>query len=78
MPPRYREILDDCNVRTLSTNIVHAPGGNRGGRSALLLCEGRVAASDIDNAGDEPVSCFWCITGIAAPDLRWFKWGDGT
>lgn len=73
-----REILEGCNVRTLSTNIVHAPGLHQGGKSALLLCQGRVAASDIDNAGDETVTCLWCITGIPAPDLRWFKWGDDT
>jgi hypothetical protein len=65
---------DRC-IRTYD-GVVHAPGLSSEG---MILCNGRVAASQFESAErDSVVTCLWCLTRIRAPDLRWFKWGDGT
>lgn len=74
-----REIGVGHRIRT-SDGVVHAPGYEleASGAISMLACQGRVAASQIDSAGNAHVTCLWCLTGMKADNLRWFKWGDGT
>ncbi len=60
-------------VRT-ECGVVHAPG-----LSTALACRGRISSYKSNNVSDDvPVTCLWCISGMADDNLRWFKWGDGS
>ena len=74
-----REIGVGHRIRT-PCGVVHAPGYEleAGGAISYLACGGRVAASQVEGAGNAVVTCLWCVTGHKADNLRWFKWGDGT
>lgn len=77
--PGARAIGVGHRIRT-PCGVVHAPGYEleAGGAISYLACGGRVAATQVDSAGSAMVTCLWCVVGMQAPELRWFKWGDGT
>jgi hypothetical protein len=55
-------------VRTGST--VHQRGF-----AYALACQGQIAAAQTyEDTG--PATCFWCVSGATAPELRWFKWAN--
>ncbi len=43
----------------------------------VLACGGRFAISQVAQARTGAhVTCFWCIAGAQAPELRWYFWAN--
>lgn len=59
-------------IRT-GDGVVHAAG-----LTVALACHRRTAKTQREVDNDAAVTCLWCISGMRDPELRWFKWGDGT